>query len=259
MRRDEFKIEVCANSLQSVLSAKEAGADRVELCAGMPEGGTTPSFGCIRHACAVSGIAVNVIIRPRGGDFLYDSFEQEIILQDIAAAKFLGADGIVSGMLNPDGTIDAAFLKKCIQAASPLPFTFHRAFDMCRDPFEALEVLEYCGCTRLLTSGMKSSAPEGTELIRQLVERSRHVIVMPGCGIKPENIVQVALRTQAREFHLSGRVRKESGMAFRNPAVSMGGTVKIEEYATEITDKRIVKEAIEAVEHIENIGHAGNA
>ena len=158
MKRSEFKIEVCANSVESVKAAAEAGADRVELCAGMPEGGTTPSYGCIKQACMVEGIAVNVIIRPRGGDFLYSAEEQAVMLDDIRIAKQLGAAGIVSGMLQEDGQVDRAFLEQCIEASYPLPFTFHRAFDMCREPLEALEVLESAGCARILSSGMKNSA-----------------------------------------------------------------------------------------------------
>lgn len=250
MKRNEFMLEICANSLQSVLAAKEGGADRVELCAALPEGGTTPSFACIRHACAVEGITVNVLIRPRSGDFLYGELDQEIMLQDIAAAKFLGADGIVAGMLNADGSIDAAFLKKCVQAAYPLPFTFHRAFDMCRDPFEALEVLEYCGCNRLLTSGMRATALEGIALLGELVEKSRHVSIMPGGGINAGNIARIARETGAKEFHLSARARLESNMLFRNTGIRMGGNPEVEEYAVQVTSKEIVRETIEALESL---------
>ena len=226
MERSEFKIEVCANSVESVKAAIEAGADRVELCAGMPEGGTTPSFGCIRAACGLEGLAINVIIRPRGGDFLYSQDEKEVMLEDIRAASEAGADGIVSGMLLADGQIDRDFLCRCIEAAYPLPFTFHRAFDMCRNPFEALE---------------------GAALLRELVQASGDLIVMPGCGINAGNIRQIAALTGAREFHLSGRSRRESGMLFRNTEVSMGGTVKIEEYARDASDTGKIRQAMEAL------------
>ena len=247
MERSEFKIEVCANSVESVKAAIEAGADRVELCAGMPEGGTTPSFGCIRAACGLEGLAINVIIRPRGGDFLYSQDEKEVMLEDIRAASEAGADGIVSGILLADGQIDRDFLCRCIEAAYPLPFTFHRAFDMCRNPFEALEVLKENGCTRLLSSGMKNSALEGAALLRELVQASGDLIVMPGCGINAGNIRQIAALTGAREFHLSGRSRRESGMLFRNTEVSMGGTVKIEEYARDASDTGKIRQAMEAL------------
>lgn len=175
MKREDFKIEVCANSVESVWAAQKAGADRVELCAGMPEGGTTPSYACIKMACQVPGIAVNVIIRPRGGDFLYSEEEKAIILEDIRCAKELGASGIVSGMLTENGEVDAEFLRQCVQEAYPLPFTFHRAFDMCNDPFAALKVLQECGCRRLLSSGMKATALEGAQLLGELVRMSKEM------------------------------------------------------------------------------------
>lgn len=175
MKREDFKIEVCANSVESVWAAQKAGADRVELCAGMPEGGTTPSYACIKMACQVPGIAVNVIIRPRGGDFLYSEEEKAIILEDIRCAKELGASGIVSGMLTENGEVDAEFLRQCVQEAYPLPFTFHRAFDMCNDPFAALKVLHECGCRRLLSSGMKATALEGAQLLGELVRMSKEM------------------------------------------------------------------------------------
>lgn len=183
MKREDFKIEVCANSVESVWAAQKAGADRVELCAGMPEGGTTPSYACIKMACQVPGIAVNVIIRPRGGDFLYCEEEKAIILEDIRCAKELGASGIVSGMLTENGEVDAEFLRQCIQEAYPLPFTFHRAFDMCNDPFAALKVLQECGCRRLLSSGMKATALEGAQLLGELVRMSKGVSAGVSAGV----------------------------------------------------------------------------
>lgn len=186
MKREDFKIEVCANSVESVWAAQKAGADRVELCAGMPEGGTTPSYACIKMACQVPGIAVNVIIRPRGGDFLYSEEEKAIILEDIRCAKELGASGIVSGMLTENGEVDAEFLRQCVQEAYPLPFTFHRAFDMCNDPFSALKVLHECGCRRLLSSGMKATALEGAQLLGELVRMSKEMSTEMGAGASTE-------------------------------------------------------------------------
>ena len=144
-------------------------------------------------------------------------------------------------------TLPAAFLEQCIEASYPLPFTFHRAFDMCREPLEALEILESAGCARLLSSGMKNSALEGTELLKELVCRSGKLIVMPGCGLNAGNIARIARETGAKEFHLSGRSRIESRMQFRNPEVSMGGTVHIEEYAREASDPEKIRQAIEAL------------
>lgn len=245
--RNLFKIEVCANSVNSVLAAREAGADRVELCAGMPEGGTTPSYGCIMEACAVEGIQVNVIVRPRGGDFLYDAVEKKEMLRDIRMIRESGAQGVVCGMLRADGSIDEEFLRQCIQEAAPLPVTFHRAFDRCADPMEALSVLEDCGVTRLLTSGQRSDALQGTDLIARLVQASQNIIVMPGCGILSENIALIAQKTGAREFHLSGRVRRESRMVFRHPEFEREETLRIDGYAHQISGVEKIRAAIAAL------------
>lgn len=245
--RSLFKIEVCANSVNSVLAAREAGADRVELCAGMPEGGTTPSYGCIMEACAVEGIQVNVIVRSRGGDFLYDAVEKKEMLRDIRMIRESGADGVVCGMLRADGSIDGEFLRQCIQEAAPLPVTFHRAFDRCADPMKALSVLEDCGVTRLLTSGQRSDALQGADLIARLVQASKHIIVMPGCGVSSENIALIAQKTGAREFHLSGRVRRESRMVFRHPEFEREETLRIDGYAHQISGVEKIRAAIAAL------------
>lgn len=245
--RSLFKIEVCANSVNSVLAAREAGADRVELCAGMPEGGTTPSYGCIMEACAVEGIQVNVIVRSRGGDFLYDAVEKKEMLRDIRMIRESGADGVVCGMLRADGSIDEEFLRQCIQEAAPLPVTFHRAFDRCADPMKALSVLEDCGVTRLLTSGQRSDALQGADLIARLVQASKHIIVMPGCGVSSENIALIAQKTGAREFHLSGRVRRESRMVFRHPEFEREETLRIDGYAHQISGVEKIRAAIAAL------------
>ena len=258
MKREEFKIEVCADSLQSVLAAKNAGADSVEVCSSIQEGGITPSYGLIRHAAAVEGLAVHVMIRPRSGDFLYSELEQEMMLQDIAAAKFLGADGIVCGMLNADGSVDASFLKKCIRAAMPLSFTFNRAFDMCRDPFEALSMLEYCGCARLCTSGLQNTALEGAPLLARLYEKASHITLMPAGSISPSNIEQIARETGAREFHFSAQIPKPSGMMFRNTAISLGYAAyrhadnpdPAQEYATQVASETQIREIIQKLESL---------
>ncbi len=245
--RTRFRIEVCANSVNSVLAAKEAGADRVELCAGMPEGGTTPSYGCIMEACAVGGIAVNVIVRPRGGDFLYDAVEKKEMLRDIRMIRESGAAGVVFGMLRADGSIDEEFLRQCIREAAPLPVTFHRAFDRCADPMEALSVLEDCGVARLLTSGQRADALQGVDLIARLVQASKNIIVMPGCGVSAENIALIAQKTGAEEFHLSGRVRRESRMLFRHPEFEREEPVRIDGYAHQISGVEKIRAAIAAL------------
>ena len=240
------KIEICANSVESAAKAQEGGAYRVELCAGIPEGGTTPSFGEIRMARQLlQQTKLHVIIRPRGGDFLYTQLEQEIMLHDIKVARQLGADGVVFGCLTAEGNVDVPAMKKLMNAVGDMSVTFHRAFDMCRNPMEALEDIIELGCHRILTSGQEATAPAGIPLLKELIEKADgRIIIMPGCGVKPSNILELAEETGATEFHFSGRSSLESDMIYRNPKVSMGGTVKIEEYQRDITDVEIVKEAV---------------
>ena len=243
------KIEICANSVESAVKAQEGGAYRVELCAGIPEGGTTPSFGEMRMARQLlQETKLHIIIRPRGGDFLYSQLEQEIMLHDIKVARQLGADGVVFGCLTAEGNVDVPAMKKLMNAVGDMNVTFHRAFDMCRNPKEALEQIIELGCSRILTSGQEVNAVKGIPLLKELVEQADgRIIIMPGCGVNPNNILQIAEETGASEFHFSGRTSYESGMIFRNPKVSMGGTVKIEEYQKDITDPEIVKAALVAL------------
>ena len=218
-----YIFEICANSVDSCKAAQYGGADRVELCAGIPEGGTTPSYGMIKNARKSIDIALNVIIRPRGGDFLYTESELEEMLFDIAAAKELGADGLVFGCLCPDGSVDKKAMKRLMEAAGDTPVTFHRAFDHSADPFKALEDIIGLGCTRILTSGCRPTAAEGTPLLAQLIEKAAgRIIIMPGCGVNENNIAEIARLSGAREFHFSARESVESGMYFRNPDVAMG-------------------------------------
>ena len=240
------KIEICANSVESAVKAQEGGAYRVELCAGIPEGGTTPSFGEIRMARQLlQKTKLHVIIRPRGGDFLYNQLELDIMLHDIKVARQLGADGVVFGCLTAEGNVDMPAMKKLMNAVGDMNVTFHRAFDMCREPKEALEQIIELGCSRILTSGLEANALKGIPMLKELIEQADgRIIIMPGCGVNPDNIIQIAEETGAVEFHFSGRSSYESGMIFRNNKVSMGGTVKIEEYQRDITDPEIVKAAV---------------
>ena len=240
------KIEICANSVESAVKAQEGGAYRVELCAGIPEGGTTPSFGDIRMARQLlQSTKLHVIIRPRGGDFLYSQLELETMLHDIKVARQLGADGVVFGCLTADGNVDIPAMKMLMNGVGNMNVTFHRAFDVCKNPQEALEQIIALGCNRILTSGQEANAVKGIPLLKELVEQADgRIIIMPGCGINPSNIHQIAEETGASEFHFSGRSTYESGMIYRNPKVSMGGTVKIEEYEKDVTNPEIVKSAL---------------
>lgn len=218
-----YRFEICANSVASCIAAQEGGADRVELCAGIPEGGTTPSFGMIWNAKESIDIALNVIIRPRGGDFLYNESELAEMLFDISAAKELGVDGLVFGCLNADGSVDMENMTLLMEAAGDTPVTFHRAFDHTADPFNALEDIISLGCKRILTSGCRPTALEGADMLSKLVEAAGdRIIIMPGCGVNESNIEEIARLSGAREFHFSAREPVESGMVFRNPQIAMG-------------------------------------
>ena len=218
-----YKFEICANSVASCIAAQEGGADRVELCSGIPEGGTTPSFGMIRKARASIDIALNVIIRPRGGDFLYTADELEEMVHDIRIAKELGADGLVFGCLTKEGDIDMEAMSVLMEAAAGLPVTFHRAFDHSADPMRALQDIIDLGCARILTSGCRPTAMQGSSLLAELVKAAGdRIIIMPGCGVNESNIAEIARLSGARDFHFSAREPVESGMLFRNPDVAMG-------------------------------------
>lgn len=247
MTREDFKIEICANSAESAGIARSAGANRIELCAGMPEGGTTPSYGEIQLVRELMPDGMHIIIRPRGGDFLYSESECEVMLRDIEMARRIGVDGVVFGCLTLEGNVDAVIMRELMAAAGTMSVTFHRAFDMCRDPFEALKTIEELGCDRILTSGQKASAEEGISLLKELVSRAKKVIIMPGCGVNASNILRIANETAAHEFHLSARMSVGSDMIYRNPAVSMGGTVWVAEYGKEVTSMKKVCQAIEAL------------
>jgi|AGTN01.2.fsa_nt_gi Uncharacterized protein involved in copper resistance len=238
-----YRLEICANSVASCLEAQKGGAYRVELCAAIPEGGTTPPYGDIALARELLNIKLNVIIRPRGGDFLYSALEHTIMLKDIEIARRLGVDGIVIGCLTAEGDIDMERNRELIDAAGGMSVTFHRAFDMCRDPFESLEKIISLGCHRILTSGQQQQAEQGIPLLKELIQRANdRIIIMPGSGINMNNIITIARETGAKEFHLSARKPVESSMVYRNPNIKMGGTtVVIEEYEQQVTSSELVR------------------
>lgn len=214
---DKIKIEVCAFSVQSAINAEKAGAFRVELCSNYYEGGTTPPAGTIIEARENLSIKLHILIRPRGGDFLYSPLEYKTLLKDIETAKSLGADGIAVGVLTSGGKVDKQKMKEIISAAGEMSITFHRAFDTVIDPFEALDDLCELGISRILTSGMKPTAYEGIESIARLVEKAEgRIIIMPGSGINSGNIKELLQKTKAKEFHLSGSGIVKSSMKYIN-------------------------------------------
>lgn len=213
MAKKKYQLEVCANSVASALAAQEGGADRVELCQALELGGITPSLGQIWLTRAALRIGVHVLIRPRAGDFLYSDIEFEEMKADIMFCHEAECDGIVIGLLHPDGSVDVKRTTELVELAKPMHVTFHRAFDVCGDPFKALEDIIICGCGRLLTSGMENTALAGAVLIRQLVEQSAgRIEVMPGSGINEHNIAQLAEATGAKAFHASAKMTRISGM-----------------------------------------------
>jgi copper homeostasis protein len=225
--------EICIDSVAGVKAAVEAGAARVELCAALIEGGLTPSAGMIGRAVAIADgrLKVHVIIRPRGGDFLYNEDEFAAMRGDIDAAKAAGAAGVVIGLLDAQGRVDEARTAALIAAARPLSVTFHRAFDVSRDPFASLDALIRLGVDRLLTSGQEPGVVEGAPLIRRLIGHAAgRIIVMPGGDITPRNAARIAADTGAEEFHFAAFANEPSGMAWRNEAVFMGGALRPPEY-----------------------------
>ena len=220
----KYYFEVCANGVESCLAAQEGGADRVELCAGIPEGGTTPSYGEIVQARKLlHKTLLHVIIRPRGGDFLYSEHELERMVTDIEMARLCGVDGVVFGCLTAEGDIDIKKNKMLISKAQGMSTTFHRAFDHCRNPQKALEQIIKLGFDRVLTSGQKPTAPEGASLLRELNNLAKNRIkIMAGCGVNETNIKELQRTTDIREFHFSAREPVNSKMTFANTQVYMG-------------------------------------
>lgn len=247
-----FELEICANSVDSCIAAQEGGATRVELCQGIPEGGTTPSAGMIKEACERIDIPVHVIIRPRAGDFFYSDTELRQMVYDIRVARELKADGVVFGCLTPEGFYDKRANGILLEAAEGMAVTFHRAFDMCADPERMLEeIITAGGFNRILTSGCAPTAPEGATLIGQLVYRAAGRIgIMAGSGVRASNIAELARQTGTNQFHCSLRTDVPSAMQYRRSNVSMGGTVIIDEYAQPTTHPELVRETVNLLRSI---------
>ena len=239
-----YRFEICANSVESCSAAQQGGADRVELCGSIPEGGTTPSYGEMLVARRLLTIRLHAIIRPRGGDFLYNAHEAATMIADIQAARQAGADGVVVGCLTAEGDIDLPLLDRLLDEAKGLSVTFHRAFDSCRNPFAALELLATRGVDRILTSGQQPTAPEGAPLLRQLVEAAgNRITVWAGWGVNETNIRSLAQTTGVTEFHFSAREPVASAMKVRNAAVKMGNK-DVDEYMRMVTTAHRVRETI---------------
>ena len=241
--------EICVDSVEGVRAARAAGATRVELCASLLEGGITPSRGMIRQARTVPGIKLHVIIRPRGGDFLFNDAEFAAMASDIETAKAEGADGVVIGQLTADGFVDVAHTRELMTLARPMAVTFHRAFDMTPDPFAALETLVDLGIDGILTSGQEASVLEGLPMIAELVKRAGdRIVIIPGGGITPRNVDRIVAAARPKEIHFAALELEAGGMRFRRNHVFMGGELRPPEYdrltTSEATIRSVIKKAI---------------
>ena len=240
-----FKLEICCFSVEAALIAQQAGAVRVELCASPAEGGTTPSQGAIRMAREKLHIQLYPIIRPRGGDFLYSRQEFEVMQSDILFCRQMGCDGVVIGMLNPDGRVNREEAARLIESAYPMGVTFHRAFDWAIDPMEALETIISLGCERILTSGQQPVAIQGADLRKELIRQAaERIIIMPGSGLRAANISELAQKTGAREFHTSARINQASRMGYLNKQMQ-------ETLETPLPDPAEIREIIRLLQNLE--------
>ena len=241
-------LEVCCYSVSCAQVAEAAGADRIELCAAPKEGGITPSLSTLRQVSATVNIPVHPIVRPRDGDFCYSAGEFATLLDDIAVVRELGFPGVVTGVLDEDGNIDEPRMAQIMAAAGDMSVTFHRAFDMCREPLLALDLLGKLGVARVLTSGQQMNAVAGIELIRELISRTDTPIIMAGAGVRLSNL-EVFLKAGVKELHSSAGHFTASPMRYRNPAVSMSGAADTDEYRRYSVDPHAVaamKQAIQA-------------
>ena len=240
-------LEICCGDIDSVVAAAQGGAHRVELCAALSEGGVTPSIGLIRTARQVPGVRLHVLVRPRGGDFVYSPAEVDCMIADIEAARAEGADGVVIGALTPDGEIDLPACRRMMAAAQGLSVTFHRAFDLCTNPLQALEQIIALGCNRLLTSGQAASAQEGIAMLRQLVNQAaERIIILPAAGISPENASEIIRGSGVNELHASARHTVASAMRHAAGEASMGAADDLS--CRKVTAPHLVQAILEAMQ-----------
>jgi len=236
-QKSTIVIEVVVYNIISAFKAQEGGADRVELCDNPADGGTTPSYGTLAQVRQNLSIDVFAMIRPRGGDFFYSNYEYHAMRHDIEMCKRLGADGVVLGILHPDGTLDRERCKRLVDYARPLKVTCHRAFDMTHDPFETLEACIDVGFDRILTAGQQPKAVDGVGCIAELVSRARgRIIIIPGSGVNESTVGEIVSKTGVREIHVSATRFSESVMAHRNNAISTLGSTEGSEYKIRSVD-----------------------
>lgn len=242
-----MKVEIVVYNIESARRAQEGGADRIELCDNPGEGGTTPSYGVIEAVRQNLSIDVFVMIRPRGGDFCYDNYEFHSMKRDISQCQKISVDGVVFGILNPDGTIDKKRCKELIDKARPLKVTCHRAFDMARDPFEALEDCIEAGFDRILTAGQQAQAAKGAELIGELIKKAAgRIAIMPGSGVNENTVHDIVTKSGAQEIHFSATAFRESAMKYRNEKIAGMGSDEGAEFKLRTVDPERVR-AVRAI------------
>ena len=241
-------LEICCYSMECALTAQKNGADRIELCSAPKEGGLTPSLGVLRTVRQHIDIPVNPIIRPRGGDFCYTDGEFAAMLDDIAMVRDLGFSGLVTGLLDVDGNVDMSRMEKIMRAAGTLNVTFHRAFDMCANPLNALKNLSDLGVARVLTSGQKSDAAQGLTKIMELIAQPGAPIIMAGAGVRAANL-SLFLDAGVQEVHSSAGVWLASPMRYRNAGLSMSSDAQADEYSRYAVDGAAVAEMKAIIAH----------
>lgn len=221
--RKNYLLEACVDSVESALAAARGGADRLELCGNLIIGGTTPSPAVFETIRENSDIRIHALIRPRFGDFCYTDYEFEVIRREVRLFRRMGADGVVIGILRPDGTLNLEQMKRLMEEAEGMSVTLHRAFDVCRDPYEALEQVKALGIHTVLTSGQGNTCGEGREVLKNLVQQAGNGLsIMVGSGVNAEVIREMADYTGATAFHMSGKETLESDMEYRREGVCMG-------------------------------------
>jgi copper homeostasis protein len=237
-----MKFEVVVYNIESAMKAEEGGADRIELCDNASDGGTTPSLGTVEVVRQNVTLDVYVMLRPRGGDFVYSSYEFHSMKRDLYSFQKLSVDGFVTGILNTDGTIDKKRCKEIVDKAKPLKVTCHRAFDMTRDPFEALEDCIEVGFTRILTSGQFPTAKEGQDLIAQLVQKAgNRIAIMAGSGVNEQTVQEIVSKTKVQEIHFSATGSKPSPMTYKNERIAAMGEQGSGEFQLRTVDPERVR------------------
>lgn len=236
-----MNIEIVVYNIESALRAQEGGADRIELCDNPGEGGTTPSFGMIEAVRQNVSLDVYIMIRPRGGDFCYSNYEFHAMKRDIAQCQKLSVDGVVFGILNPDGSLDKKRCKELIDKARPLKVTCHRAFDRSKDPFQTLEDCIEVGFDRILTSGQMPKAIDGVDLIAELIKKANgRISIMPGSGVTRENAAAIVEKTGAKEIHFSAVTFRVGAMQYNNEKLMVGSNG--EEFMLRTVNPNVIKE-----------------